>query len=234
MSSKEKKMYKFKTEPYQHQQLAYDNSWQTPSYALFMEMGTGKTKVAIDTMGTLFTEGKINTALIIAPKGVYDNWIKLEIPTHVPNEIEPLILRWQPNISKKYEDEVSRFLFDQTGALKIFVMNVEAFSTPKGVKIANTFCKHHPDNLVIVDESTTIKNRKAQRTKNIVSLNKVSKYRRILTGSPITKSPMDLFSQCLFLDKNALGFENYFAFQARYSILARRTINNRSFQEITG
>jgi SNF2 family DNA or RNA helicase len=227
--------FNFKTQPYQHQLTALEDSWAAPHYALLMEMGTGKTKVALDTMVRLYEERRITAALVIAPKGVYDNWIKLEIPTHVPTEIAPLILRWQPNISKKYEDEVSRFLFrPDRGVLKIFVMNVEAFSTPKGVKIANTFCKRNPDNMVIVDESTTIKNRKARRTKNIVSLNKVSKYRRILTGSPITKSPMDLFSQCLFLDKNALGFENYFAFQARYSILARRTINNRSFQEITG
>ena len=88
-------MYEFKTEPYQHQQLAYDNSWQTPSYALFMEMGTGKTKVAIDTMGTLFTEGKINTALIIAPKGVYSNWVNKEIPQHLSDNVKVDLLLWQ-------------------------------------------------------------------------------------------------------------------------------------------
>jgi len=227
--------FNFKTQPYKHQLTALKDSWSATFYALLMEMGTGKTKVALDTMVKLHEEKKITACLVVAPKGVYDNWIKNEIPTHVPTIVEPVILRWQPNFSKKYEDELSNFMFDQTaGRLKIFVINVEAFSTQKGTKIAHNFCKRHPKNLVIIDESTTIKNRKAARTKNIVSLNKFSKYRRILTGSPITKSPMDLFSQCLFLDKKALGFENYFAFQSRYSIVARRTMGNRSFQEITG
>jgi SNF2 family DNA or RNA helicase len=171
--------FNFKTQPYQHQLTALEESWAAPHYALLMEMGTGKTKVALDTMVKLYEENRLEAALVIAPKGVYDNWIKNEIPTHVPDEIEPLILRWQPAQSKKYQDEVSQFLFDKTGVLKIFVMNVEAFSTPKGTKMANTFCKRHPDNMVLVDESTTIKNRKARRTKNIVALNKVSKYRRI-------------------------------------------------------
>jgi len=85
-----------------------------------------------------------------------------------------------------------------------------------------------------VDESTTIKNRKALRTKNIIGLRKLSKYRRILTGSPITKSPMDLFSQCLFLNPDALGFNSYYGFQNRYSIVVKRTMGAKSFQEITG
>jgi SNF2 family DNA or RNA helicase len=88
--------------------------------------------------------------------------------------------------------------------------------------------------MTIIDESTTIKNRNAARTKNLISLRKRSKYRRILTGSPITKSPMDLFSQCMFLDEKALGFNSYFAFQARYANVQRRTMGHRSFQQVVG
>jgi len=53
-----------------------------------MEMGTGKTKVALDTMSMLYEDNKINACLVVAPKGVYDNWIRGEIPTHVPDRIE--------------------------------------------------------------------------------------------------------------------------------------------------
>ena len=88
--------------------------------------------------------------------------------------------------------------------------------------------------MMIIDESTTIKNRKALRTKNIVALRDRALYRRILTGSPITKSPMDLFSQCDFLKDRALGFNSYFAFQARYAQVQRRTMGHRSFQQIVG
>jgi len=85
---------------------------------------------------------------------------------------------------------------------------------------------------VIIDESTTIKNRKALRTKNILQLRKFSKYRRILTGSPVTKSPMDLFSQCMFLSEKALGHKSYYSYQNRYAVVQNRQIKGRSFQEI--
>ena len=68
--------YKFRTKPFEHQQKALDDSWSADYYALFMEMGTGKSKVAIDTIGMLYQARKISAALIVAPKGVYDNWVQ--------------------------------------------------------------------------------------------------------------------------------------------------------------
>tara|TARA_R100000329_G_scaffold108223_1_gene88901 strand:- start:504 stop:1637 length:1134 start_codon:yes stop_codon:yes gene_type:complete len=118
--------------------------------------------------------------------------------------------------------------------VKIFVMNVEALSTPRGANTAGRFLVQNPNNIVIIDESTTIKNRKAARTKNLQVLHKYAKYRRILTGSPITKSPMDLFSQCSFLAEKALGYNSYFAFQNRYAIVRQQKMGQRSFQEIVG
>ena len=77
--------YKFKTPPYGHQLTALEKSWQKKVYALFMEMGTGKTKVAIDNLAMLYDKGKVNGALIIAPKGVYKTWYSQEFPIHMPN-----------------------------------------------------------------------------------------------------------------------------------------------------
>jgi SNF2 family DNA or RNA helicase len=233
---KRKKMsgYEYETQPYDHQRKAFEDSWAAEFYALFMEMGTGKTKVAIDTMGALFEAGKVKAALVIAPKGVYDNWVKGEIPIHLPKRIPRQVLRWTPAKTLKFENELKDFIVERDPKLKVFVVNVEAFSTPRGMEAAEAFLYQNPDNLVIVDESTTIKNRKASRTKNIIALQKRAKYRRILTGSPITKSPMDLFSQCNFLAEKALGFNSYYAFQARYANVAKRTMGHRSFQQIMG
>ena len=224
--------YEFKTTPFAHQWQVLENSWTARFFALFMEMGTGKTKIALDTMSLLYDSKEIDACFIVAPKGVYDNWIKQEIPTHV--SIKHKILRWAPNHSKKYKTEANEFFKYNGPELKIFVMNVEAFSQGKANEIAQLFLRRHPKNLTIIDESTTIKNRKAQRSKNIIALNKLSKYRRILTGSPITKSPMDLFSQCAFLSKDALGFSSYYAFRGRYSIVAHRMLGPKTFTEITG
>ena len=60
--------------------------------------------------------------------------------------------------------------------------------------------------MMAIDESTTIKNPTAKRTKAILVLGKEAYYKRIFTGSPVTKSPLDLYSQCGFLNENLLGF----------------------------
>tara|TARA_Y100001972_G_scaffold88899_1_gene108792 strand:- start:101 stop:1276 length:1176 start_codon:yes stop_codon:yes gene_type:complete len=102
------------------------------------------------------------------------------------------------------------------GPLKFFLINVEALSTKKGLDICNKYLLNQPNNIVVIDESTTIKNPKAKRTKNILALRWRAKMRRILTGSPVTKSPLDLYTQCAFLDPALLGFKSYYAFRNRY------------------
>ena len=85
-----------------------------------------------------------------------------------------------------------------------------------------------------MDESTTIKNKDAERTKSIIKLGELGKYKRILTGSPVTKSPLDLFSQCKFLDPNILGFDSYYAFRNRYALMKRVSFGGKSFDQIIG
>ena len=130
--------YKFKTKPYKHQLTALEKSWNKETYAYFMEMGTGKTKVLIDNMAMLYDKGKIDGALIIAPKGVVKTWYEQEIPTHLANHIENVTVLWQPNITKQQETKLNN-LFGLNMHLHIFVMNVEALSTDKGVKFAEKF-----------------------------------------------------------------------------------------------
>ena len=228
------KKYKFKTKPFKHQKNALHDSWDKEYYALFMEMGTGKSKVAIDTMGILYTEGKINAALVISPKGVYDNWVQGEIPTHLSDKINTNIVRWRPSLAQSFQKAMRTLVYNKFKGLKIFVMNTEALSTPRGASAAQTFLQENKNNIVIVDESTTIKNRSANRTQNIMSLKQLSRYRRILTGSPVTRSPLDLFSQCMFLSSYALNFKTFYAFQARYGILQKRVMGPRSFNEVVG
>ena len=168
-------------------------SWNKEVFAYFMEMGTGKSKVLLDNIAMLYDKGKINGALLIAPKGVYKNWFDQEIPTHLPDHIEKEVVLWQANITKSQSRKLGT-LFNTGEELHILVMNVEALSTQKGVDFAAKFLRSH-NTLMAIDESTTIKNPDAKRTKNIVKLGEQSKYRRILTGSPVTKSPLDLYKQ---------------------------------------
>ena len=224
--------YKFKTKPYQHQLNALALSWEKPYFAYFMEMGTGKSKVLIDNIAMLYDKGKINGALIIAPKGVYKNWQDSEIPTHLVDHIDKKIVLWQAMINKTQEVKLNT-LFETGEELHILIMNVEAFSTKKGLDFALKFLRCH-ETLTAIDESTSIKNPSAKRTKNILSLSTHSKYRRILTGSPVTKSPLDLFTQCYFLDPFLLDFTSYYAFRNRYAEMKTAHFGGRSVQIVKG
>ena len=224
------KNYKFKTKPYEHQLEALEKSWAQETYALFMEMGTGKSKVLVDNIAMLYDRGAIRGALIVAPKGVYKNWDQIEFPTHLPEHVEHTKVLWEPNITKRKQVELDT-LFDGKEDLKILIMNVEAFSTTKGLDFAERFLNIFLGRALFgIDESTTIKTPTAKRTKNILKIGNLAKYRRILTGSPVTKSPLDLYSQCEFLDPYHLGHQSYYSFRARYANMIDRNFGGRRVQ----
>ena len=202
--------YPYKTKPYEHQKNALNESAEKSQWAYFMEMGTGKTKVTIDNLAYLFFKRKVTAALIIAPKSVYLNW-ENEIETHIPEVLKYKIFKWNIDKPKDY------YALQNFKDLKIFLINVEALSTKRGFEACKEYLTKNKLNFVALDESTTIKNRSAKRTRNILGLQKLSQVRRILTGSPITKSPLDLYTQCQFLSPELLGFSSYLAFRNRYA-----------------
>ena len=225
-------MYKFKTKPFEHQKDALKKCWNKKSFAVFAEMGTGKTKIALDNACILYGKGSIDRLLVVAPKGKYMNWVDQEIPVHVPDYIEKDVLAWKPNITEKYELQLKSIRNSQNFKLKIFVMNVESLSTKKGCYYARLFLSSKA--MMIIDESTTIKNPQAKRTKNILELSKEAPYKRILTGSPVTQSPMDLWSQMDFLEPEILGQQSFYAFRTKYAVLitASAAGGTHKFQKI--
>ena len=226
--------YKYKLKPFDHQIDALEYGWDRPEFGLFMEMGTGKSKVLIDNMGMLYLDGQIDFALVIAPKGVYRNWVAKEIPEHMSDDIPHRVIRWVSGPNKKQQEEM-RSVKDKFDGLTIFVMNVEAYSSLKGQKAGAWMAGAlGARGMIAIDESTTIKNHKAKRTKALMKIAAGFKYRRLLTGSPVTKSPMDIYSQCEFLRPGLLGFESYYAFQGRYAVVQRRTMGAAAFQQIVG
>jgi SNF2 family DNA or RNA helicase len=221
--------YKYKSKPFAHQDKALQMSWDKEVFAYFMEMGTGKSKVLIDNIAMLYNAGRINGALIVAPKGVYKNWYDQEIPNHMPDYVPKKMGLWRTDPNAKD----LKPMFSTGAELHILIMNVEAFSTKKGLQFAHKFLSSH-DALMGVDESTTIKNPSAKRTKNILSLRSLTKYRRILTGSPVTKSPLDLFSQCNFLDPWLLDQSSYYSFRTRYAICRKIQVHGRQVEIVVG
>lgn len=207
--------YIYKTQPYEHQRQALIKGAKLKNFAYFMEMGTGKTKVAIDNAAYLFKEKQIQLVIVIAPNSVYQNWIK-EIETHCPVEDYNIFVH---KVDKKFQ-----YLADK---LNFYLINVEAFSHQSGVQtLMPILLNLGRYTMMILDESTTIKNREAKRTKAICKLGTMAGYKRILTGSPITKSPLDLYTQCSFLSPSLLGFKSFLSFRNRYCMMEPIPVSN--------
>jgi SNF2 family DNA or RNA helicase len=224
--------YPFKNKPYTHQAAYLERFWDERVAALFAEMGTGKSYMLINNIAMLYDKGKINAALIVAPKGVYRNWVNIELPKHLPDHVEHRVALWAATPRKAEQQALDR-LFEVSEDLKVLVMNIEAFSTQKGTSFATRFLLSH-DALMAIDESTTIKSHTSARSKNTEKVGIGARYRRIMTGSPVTKSPMDLYQQCAFLSDDCLETHSFYAFQARYAVVIERQLASHSFKQVVG
>ena len=224
--------YPFKNKPFVHQAAYLQRFWEDPHVALLADMGTGKSFMLINNAAMLYDKGKINSMLIIAPKGVYRNWYKSEIPKHMPDHVPYKMACWSPSPRKAERQEMEE-MWNCVDELRILIMNIEAFSTEKGMTYARTFLRVTKA-FMAVDESTTIKTPTAKRTKNIIKVGKEAVYKRIATGSPVTKSPLDLYAQCEFLSPDCLNTHSYYAFQARYAVLVERKMSTHTFKQIVG
>jgi len=228
--------YKYKTKPYQHQHDVLMLSWDKESWAYFMEMGTGKSKVCIDNAAMLRECDEIDTFIVVAPKGVYRNWANLEIPAHMPDRVrdDSLMAIWRPTPPRALKQDLLSFM-EPAKNFRILVMNIEALSTVKGQKFLVGVLKASRA-LLAIDESTAIKSPKASRTKALIKISELAKYKRILTGFPVTQSPMDLWAQCRFLDKTFLGDcgDNYFQYQYRYAVMKKQSVGTHSFNRVVG
>lgn len=197
---------------------------------IFVSGNSGKSKVMIDNIGILYDKEQITGALVLAPKGVYRNWYSKEIPTHLSDSIEREVLIWDAASTQSKKDKLKKQIEKYDGScLQILVFNIESLVSEKGKSLLSLFIKKHKGKvLALVDESTCIKNHKAKRTKAAIELGKKCIARRIATGSPVTNSPLDLFSQCAFLDKGLLGFGSFYAFKNTYANIEK--VMNRQGQ----
>ena len=210
----------FKTKPYEHQLTVFERFKDRPYFALFADMGTGKTKMAIDIAAHKFLNKQINVMLIVAPNHVHSQWLNEEFPKHCPVPYKPFT--WSSSLigRKAYKRWITDFLVNDSNMMKVLAVNVEAFQSDTVIPFVADFVKLHKP-FIVIDEATRIKNHGAKRTKTIHKLEKYGQ-RCILTGTPTAKSPFDLWAMMEFLKSNYFGC-NYFIFQHRYGILIKGT-----------
>lgn len=227
--------YIYKTRPYEHQEKVFLASRDKNNYALLMEMGCGKTKVTLDTAAWLYNKGAINALLVVAPNGVHRNWVLNEIPAHFPDYIPYRMAYWNATPKKDEKAKLTALWDPEFEGLRIFSMNIEAFSTKRGTKEAEKFLRLF-NAFFVVDESSKIKTPGAARTRTLLRLSKLSQYKRVLNGTLITQSPLDAFTQFNFLDPEILGYHSYYAFRNHFA-LCEKKINhktNHTYQVILG
>lgn len=223
----------FKTEPFTKQLEGFEISKDRDSFAYFMEMGTGKTKVTIDVLSHLWMKSEINACLILAPKGVYMNWIKNELPKHMAAPYR--VAYWDSGGSKDSQNWLNYLvkISSNFNGLKIVCMNTEAIAHDRAEEFAWAFCKTH-NAACIVDESTSIKTPNSKTSKAAQRIGSRAIIRRILTGTPITNRPLDLYSQCAFLGRDILGFPSFQSFKGYFADVVMEHCGNRAYPKIVG
>ena len=227
--------FDFKTKPFDHQRKAFYLSRDIKNFALLMEQGTGKTKVINDNAAYLYGKDEITALVVIAPNGVHRNWVNKEIPQHLPEWCHYESAYYYSGMTKKDQESFQNVMGTKE-KLKVFTFNVECFVSDKAVKLMSSILlANHV--MLVVDESSRIKRPSAKRTKAITKFGKHAKYKRILTGTPITKGPEDVYSQFKFLDPQILGYDSFYSFRARYCIMGgfenRQIVSYQNIDELT-
>ncbi len=201
-----------------HQQKAREKYRHESRIPLFFDAGTGKTLTSLTIARDKYEAGEIDALLVIAPNGVHKQWALEEIP------------KWYKDVDTTVQWRKNKKLFFVEGKLNIVCTNIEQFSTKtKYLDYVNWVNAHKT--MIILDEATRIKNPKAVRTqrllyefndvvkrgKTIITSTPRTVARAILTGTPVTNGPFDVWSMFEFLEPGYFDM-NWFAFQNHYGM----------------
>lgn len=204
--------YPFKTTPRQYQLKALDSAWGKPAFAYYMDMGTGKTKSAIDLFCAYYIDEKVDRVLIVTKFSTRLNW-ENEIRIHAPVETDVLVL----DTSKPKAFDAWNTRVD--GRLKFLLVGTESLAAGSAASYAQRFVDSSTRVGMVVDEAHMIKGHSAKRSQNCVKLGLSANYRLIMTGTPVANGPMDVFMQFEYLDPNIIGIGDFYSFRNRYAVM---------------
>ena len=226
---------------FRHQQELFDKTRDQLAWAYFLEQGLGKTAPAIRTIEHLYRANKIDGVIVVAPNGVHRNWVSDELPKH--SSLPYRALDWHSDRAKGQDKALERFLAPTPGRrteLAYFAITYDAMLTPRGRAALLDFATGELDNkgrpkpggkparfprfLFVIDEASKVRNPEAQRTKKVDALRKFAKYVRLLNGTPIGNSALDVYSQMKLLDDKFWirhGIGSFVAFRSRFAIVKK-------------
>lgn len=205
--------FKPKTKPMPHQAKGFMGSKDMAAFAWFMEQRTGKCWLAINNAAYLYEKGEIDGFVVFTLNSICDTWLK-ELALHWPERLDHDVHWFKSNKSDKYTEFVNFVTHRKDrDSLPILIMNVEGMAHERIANLVMDFYDGCKSVMTVIDESTSIKKHSAKRTRAVVKVGRMSKFRRVLSGTPITKDVRDLYSQFDFLDPKILGFKNFYFFE---------------------
>lgn len=178
---------------YNHQVNAVEKLVRLKVGALYMEMGTGKTRTALELILRRYNKGKVNHIIWLCPFSIKRS-IEREIQKHIGKDLSMFTICGIETLSSSIK------------------ANVNLLQLAKEKKC-----------FLIVDESNLVKNHRAKRTKNIIRLAQYCPYRLILNGMPISRTEADLYAQWYILDWRILGYQSFWSFAQNHVDWDERT-----------
>lgn len=203
----------YKIKPYNWQVNTIRNTENVSEYALFAEVGAGKTCAMVNMLRVkYYKHGRMLRTLIISPLVTLYNW-KNEIKLHsTVNDKDILVLDSASKRIKQAQTHLYNQLSGKYDVPKIVVINYESVMNAQFFDILKSW---QPE-VVILDEMHYIKNHKSKRSKKILDIGDSATYRFGMTGTPILNTPMDIYNQYRFLDRGDTFGRNFFVFRNRY------------------
>ena len=205
--------FTFATEPFWHQKVSFNFTRALPQAGLFLEMGLGKAKIAIDLATWRYREGQLKRVLIVCPNSVLSQWA-VEINKHGGADFKK-----HETLKGGCRDKIAQCRGIITDRFAGFVLvNYDALLNMYADLADIQGSDARLFDMLVLDESSMIKHATSKRSKICWKLGRTVMYRNILTGTPITQSLEDIFSQYRFLRPEVFGVFST-AFRAQYLIM---------------
>ena len=201
-------------------------------FAVRAGMRVGKTKVIVDDYGEMVAADDALDMVVVAPGGAYRPWgegqdgrpsaLEADLPDELLARTKVFVWKSRTARTKRTRFELEDFMANEGPC--VLVVNAEALSSvPAARDLVTKFARRRPrKNVLVVDESVLIKERKAAVSHFVVDVAApLFEYRRIMTGLITPRSPLDLWNQFRFLDWRILGHATFATFEARYARIKR-------------
>jgi len=228
--------------PFGHQKEAIERYKTENAIALFFEMGCGKSFTTLQIAQEKYKAGQIEALLVVAPNDVHRQWFD-ELVFGVDKDHDGIM--WQ-ELQVDFEAQCvggrggqpELYPFEHEGTFKFISVNVDTFSTPHKWEPIVQWCNQH-NTMIAIDEATVIKNHDSKRSQRLLyefndTLHKGKRIiantkkpntavRAVLTGTPVTNGPIDLWSIMEFVEPNYFN-RNYYSFRSYYGMFTKLNV----------